>query len=537
MRYLFLLFLLLCASFSYAQDSIPSYSFSLNSIISTSEATPFWLIYGRNGKVEGNDQFEAFAIVDVKFPFELGKKWKIEAGLQGIARNKTDESNLQEAYLNISFGSFTLKAGKEEYTISQYSDELSSGSYYLSNNARPVPGIGIGFYDYVDVPLTNGYVQVKGFLNQGVLDDDRGPRGTENPLFHEKIAYIRTNKLPFNPHIGINHSALFGGKSPRNGGTEIPVDYIATFMGQPSDKVGEKFGGEATNVAGAHLGLVDFGVNFDVKNIHIQTYYQKPFTDRSGFIRFFERNRDHLMGAVAEIKDGFFVQEVVYENVTTVWQSGPGAFDPYVNGRSYVTGQIEDFDQFLFDNYGIETEGISQDEFMRFIERMENHGFLYGGRDNYYNNGLYYKGWSYGGMALGSPLFLTVDRMKSFLPGFDDSYDGYFANTRIKTQHFGVRGMVKENLSYKLKYTHTRNYGTYQGLNKGNHRWESANPNSDYVYYFEERKTQTYLLLEGVYSFNNVEGLQLHLSMGYDYGDMYKSFGTLVGVSYSGNFK
>ena len=62
------------------------------------------------------------------------------------------------------------------------------------------------------------------------------------------------------------------------------------------------------------------------------------------------------------------------------------------------------------------------------------------------------------------------------MPDFDDSYDLYFANTRLNMHHFGIMGMLRDNLSYKLKYTYTRNYGTYQGLNKGSHRWESADP-------------------------------------------------------------
>src|SRR5690606_34833179 len=112
MRYPVLLIFLLLTSASFAQDSIPTYSFSLNSLISNKETAPFWLVHGRNGHVLGDDEFEAFAVGKVHLPFALGEKWKIEAGLTGIARNQTDKSNLQEAFLNISFGSLSLKAGK-----------------------------------------------------------------------------------------------------------------------------------------------------------------------------------------------------------------------------------------------------------------------------------------------------------------------------------------------------------------------------------------------------------------------------------------
>lgn len=534
-RFVLILFVF-SSTFAFGQDSIPSYSLSLNGLIANGETVPFWLAYGRHGIYQGN-QNEALAIAQAHLPFYLGKHWKIEAGAKVIGKNQFDRSYLQEGFLNIHFGSLQLKAGKEEYTITQYSDELGSGSYYLSTNARPIPRIGIGFYDYVDVPFTKGYLQVKGLLNQGVLDDNRGPRGTRNPLFHEKIAYVRTNKLMFNLHVGLNHSALFGGNTPRNGGTEIPVDYVSVFFGKASDKVGDTFSGEGTNVAGAHLGLADIGVNFDVSDkVHIQTYYQKPFTDGSGYWQFFERNRDQIFGVVGKVKDGFYVKEFIFESMFTLWQSGPGAFDPYVNGRSYVAGKIEDYDQFLLDNYGIVAEGTTKDELMRFLVRTENHGFPYGGRDNYYNNYLYYRGWTYHGNLIGSPVFLTVDRIKSFLPEFDDTWDLYIANTRIKMRHFGLRGQVTENLDYKIKYTYTRNYGTYQGLNKGNYRWDSADPDSDYDYFFKNKKTQAYILIESGYRFKNVDGLSCHLSLGYDYGDLYRSVGAIIGLTYSGNF-
>jgi len=515
------------------QDSIPGYNFSISTLTSSAGTVPFWLVHGQNGKYTGNGS-EILAIADVHIPYRFGKKWQLTSGMQLIGKGQTSESYLHEAYINLSYGPIELKAGKEEFTAFQYSEDLGIGSYNISNNARPIPRVGIGIYEYADVPFTNGYLQVKGYLHQSFLNDDRGPKGTDATLFHEKAAYARFNKLPVNLHFGINHSALFGGTRPD--GTEIPVDYKAVFFAQGSDKVGEVFAGEATNVAGAHLGLVDIGVNFESKDVYVQTYIQKPFKDQSGYINFMERNRDHIFGFVVRFKNFKYVEEFVYENYSTLWQSGPGAPDPVINGNSYAPGQRDDLDEILNREYGLDVEGTTEDEFWRFVERMENYGYPYGGRDDYYNNGLYYRGWSYNGMSIGTPLFLTEQRVMQFNPGFDGSYDRYFVNNRVRAYHLGVKGTLSDELTYKAKWTWTKNYGTHFGLNQGFSGWESKDPDSDYFYYFDPELSQTYVWFDFEYTPEFAKNWYGNLSLGADWGQMYHSYGFQLGIGYSGTF-
>ncbi|MDZ7605327.1 MAG: hypothetical protein U5K79_07005, partial [Cyclobacteriaceae bacterium] len=114
-------------------------------------------------------------------------------------------------------------------------------------------------------------------MNFGQLNDDRNEYGgTDKPWYQEKFLYVRTNFLPVNPHAGLNHSAPFGGTTAD--GTVIPVDFWATFFGKESQIVG---GGEYINVAGAHLGVYDFGLNWKLKNTSFQLYYQIPLEDGS----------------------------------------------------------------------------------------------------------------------------------------------------------------------------------------------------------------------------------------------------------------
>ncbi len=509
-----------------------TFQLSLNStlLLSNSKAIPMWLVANKFGIYEG-DKNEFLLQVDAEKRFHFGKKFKLDVGGNLIGKNQIDKSYVHEAYANLSYGKLKLIAGKEEITYTQYSQNAGTGSYYFSNNARPIPRIGIGFYDYTDLPFTNGYIQVKGFINQGIFLDDRGNTGTDKPLFHEKIAYIRTNKLPVNMHIGLNHSALFGGILPN--GEKIPVDYWATFFGMGSTKIG---GGEETNAAGAHSGLFDIGFNANTNKYNLQFYVQKPFTDTSGFTRFFENNKDHIFGFVFQVKEGNgFIKEIVYENISLLWQSGEGLSDMVINGNVYIASDLDDKDKIMWEEYGIKTDGISDDEFGRFVTRKENYGNKYGGRDNYYNNGFYQKGWSNWGKSLGNPLLLTEKRVKSFNPDFDSSYDLYFVSTRVFAHHLGILGKIK-NLDFRSLLTYTKNYGTYYGLNKGNYNWDSKDPYSDYYYDFENGLYEVYLMLELGYTLPSIPELSLNLQLGADVGEMYNSTGFIFGVRYQPKF-
>jgi hypothetical protein len=540
MKKLLFVILILLPLISHSQSALKYEVGTYGMASPNAEKMPHWLIYNRNGIFNGNaNEFLTFFGVNLEHSF--GSNWKIEAGIKGINKYPVSTSYLQESYLNLSYGKLKLIMGKEEMSFSEYNEQISSGSFFLSNNARPFPRIGLGFYEFVDVPFTNGYVQVKGFVNQGILDDNRGPHGTHKPLFHEKSAYIRSNKLTVNPHFGISHSALLGGTRPY--GTEIPVDYVATFFAKSSKKVGDVYWGEGTNVAGGHFGLFDFGLNFNINDIYVDTYLQKPINDRSGFIETFRRNKDYIFGISAKVNNTTFLKAFVYEKIYTLWQSGPGIPDPYLNGNYSFNIDFSDLDKVMWENYGIEVQGISDSDFWKFVRRKENYGYEYGGRDSYYNNGMYYKGVSYHGNALGNSLLLTKDRVLNINPDFDASFDFFFVNTRISAHHFGFLGNFTKNIDYRFLVTYTNNLGTYAGLNKGHDNWDSMNPDSDYKYFFEvtdfavDGRNQFYTMLETGYTFNKIPGLKLNLNIGADAGKLYNNYGVLVGLRYSGSVK
>ena len=222
---------------------------------------PHWQVSNRYGIFDRTKQTEAVGLVGIQYLHRFGKKFRFETQAEFNVKSTLSESYIQQLYFNLFYGSIQLKIGKEAYTIGQYSDDLSAGSLFVSNNAQPVPRIGIGFYDYSPVPFIDDYLEFKGAVNFGLLDDDRSDyRGVDQPWYHEKFFYLRSKTLPVNIHVGLNHSALFGGT--QSNGNSIDADLFATFFGRSSGRVG---GGEAVNVAGAHFGMYDFGVNWEIK--------------------------------------------------------------------------------------------------------------------------------------------------------------------------------------------------------------------------------------------------------------------------------
>ncbi|NJO88212.1 MAG: hypothetical protein HC831_04000 [Chloroflexia bacterium] len=75
-----------------------------------------------------------------------------------------------------------------------------------------------------------------------------------------------------------------------------------------------------------------------------------------------------------------------------------------------------------------------------------------GGNDNYFNNGIYIKGWTYNEMLLGNPLITSPVILQG------NRYD-YIRNNKIIAHHLGIEGNIQQ-VQYKLLYTYSLNYGT-----------------------------------------------------------------------------
>lgn len=497
------------------------------------DVLPFWNIHGQNG-MYSNSNYQLLSVLNFSTPFQISKNIGLETGATFVFNIYGNNSLFQQLYLNVQFLEFELKIGKEAYTINQYGNDLNPGAWLISNNFRPPPRVGFGLFEYTKVPFLN-FLEIKGAANLGILSDDRGERGTIDPFLHEKFAYIRTSELPINPHVGLIHSALFGGTLPQ--GRDIPVDFISVFFATPSRRVGELFPGEGSNVAGAHTGLFDFGFYLDIHKTRIQFYHQKPFTDGSGFIRFFRFNQDMLTGLhISNIRKRF-ISELLFQYTNTQWQSGPGSPDPVVNGNFVFLDQIDDYDRFMNENFNLPPQNFTKNQVSDFLVENLNYGYRFGGRDNYLNNYLYHKGWTYHGFVMGNPLMLTHERMQKINPSLSFPYDRFIVNNRVRSIHTGIKGNITNATNYRFIYTGSINLGTYFGEKKGFSGWESKNFNSLYDYYFKDGKYQHYMLLELNVELPKNPSFTFSASTGYDFGDMYQSLGFMFSACYSGSIK
>jgi len=511
----------------HAQNDSLSFHTDLYFLSANQSFQPHWQVSNRYGIFDKSKQTEFLGLFGLAYQARFGKKFKLETEVEFNVKSEISTSYFQQVYFNLYYGSLQFKIGKEAYTIGQYSEDLSSGSFFLSNNARPLPRIGMGFYKYTPVPIIDEYLEFKGLINFGIFNDDRSEfNGTNKPMYHEKILYIRSKGLPLNIHAGLNHSAQFGGTLPN--GRKIETDLIATFLGRGG-------GEEETNVAGAHFGLYDIGLNWTYRTHTLQFYFQKPFSDGSGKNL---RSKDKILGLLYNSSKMKIITNINYEYINTTHQSGKGTPDPIVDGKLIFPYQIEDFDKYMLENFDTVTVGMTSKEFSKYLSNNYNYGYDFGGRDDHYNNDLYNKGLSFHNQSIGTSLFLTKQTMKLIDSDFNGLYDKYFISNRIEAHHFAFEGSFSKNLSYRTKFTYTNNYGSYAGANKGRYNWASIeDPEYFDSYFFKDALRQTYTFFELKYTPFKDKGAQFSSSIAYDFGEIYHNFGVLFGFHYNGFFK
>lgn len=521
-----ILVFVLLVNVSYARIDTLQYHVQGYAAMGTEGYAPHWITSNQWGIF--NDSINDFLIIPgFKLPFTFGKKFRIETGLDVAIKYKIDQSFFFQAYANFSYGKLKLIFGKQKYTLGQYDLNLSSGSFLVSNNAEPIPRLGIGFYDYVDVPFTKGYLQIKAALNHGWLDTDRLHHSQlNNPYLHEKFLYIRTQRIPINPYIGFAHMALYGGED--KDGDKIPVDYKAVFLANGSSLTG--FHSDAVNAVGEHLGTLDLGFYSRIKKYDIIFYFQKPITDNTGKTENFSRNEDYFGGISIKTTEKKIFSGFLYEFIDTRQQGGLGTPDPIVDGKFISLWKEEDI-EFLEEYFSSRGHNISsinsESEWRAFLEANINYGYRFGGRVDFYNNYLYRH--IYKNRIIGTPLFTTKPQLKK-MTGYED--DGlYIVNNRIKAHHFGLNGFILNNLSYKVMFTYTKNEGAWQEY-EGRFSWGGIAIDPDYEWFWKGNIIQYYSMVGFDYVPEKMNRWTFTLSLGYDFGDLDHNFGTMLGIAF-----
>lgn len=402
-----------------------SYNVELFGSVATEEKTPFWMVSNRYGIVplEANNGFLSAGAYH-KQSFGDGFKWG--AGLNVVAALPRDrEFFIQQLYAEIGYKSLLLSIGSKHRYNSLWDRDLSSGDLVQSTNARPIPELNISIPEFTVVPLTKGWMQIKGDFAVGrSFDKDYLEKFTQgkqtyvnNVLWHHKSLHVRikdtNNGFPLSAVIGVQHWAQWGGTSTNPKIGEQPhslKDFFKVVCGSEG-------GGNATisdqiNVLGNHYGAYDFKLTYSRPDWEVSAYHQHLFEDKSGMI--FENGTDGLWGGELTLNNFPYLRKVVVEYLTTRDQSGQFHFI--------------DFDHTAHPGVG-------------------------GGSDDYYNNGEYTTGASYFNRALGSPLITSPEYNENGRLGFN--------NNRVRDWHFGAEGDISSQVSYRLLVTVMNSWGRH----------------------------------------------------------------------------
>lgn len=398
-----LFFITILQSTAFAQSGL---SVESTGIFSSSDHTPFWLQSNRHGMYARNGS-QLFSRFQYHSDFGDIGPIKIYYGADLIARpGKESTINFNRGYINLKAYGLEFIAGRFHNTSPIHAEDLSMGSLGISHNASPIPQVRIGLSDWLSIPFTKDFIQIRGHLSHGWLGSSRY---TQDLLLHEKVGHVKFGgDFPLNIYGGIAHYAKWGGNNHPEFG-DIPTrfsDYRNVFFARPGD---EKTPGPMQSyVLGDHLGAWDFGFFLDIGDTNLSFYRQHPLESRDNLK--LKSLQDALTGISVTLPGHSRLpfRRFVYEFLYTKYQDGPR--------RSNEGGDL------IRD--------------------------LYRGNENYYNHGVYRSGWVYHQQTIGNPLFTPSGSNLGVL------------NNRIVAHHVGLSGSFQA-VEFTAKATFSRNYGKY----------------------------------------------------------------------------
>ena len=390
---------------------------------------------------------------------------------------------LPQAYATVKYRQVYLTAGQknpESYFVDR---NISSGDLTRSNNSRGIPGVEAGFLDFVDIPFTNGWVQIDGAISYGKMTDDKFRRSQFNYyndllatglIYTYKRCHFRSNpSKPFSVTAGLQMGGMFGGRTQwyKLGRMTREEEHSAGFkdfidMFVPIEGNGDGY------YKGSSLGSIDLKLRYRLRNgAEITAYAQNPWEDGSGLGKF--NGWDSLWGVSYTAPGRGIITAAAIEWIDFTNQSGPIPWQP---------GDYPGCTQ---------TNATS-------------------GGDNYYNNDMYGAYCNYG-MSIGTP-FLKA-------PVYNLDGTPYFAHNMARGLHLAVTGAIGQNLDWKAMYSYQ-----YAG---GMGRLPSPRQYTDNSAMAEIAWRADKLLA----------GLSMRMQAAFDTGSLRgDNFGVFIGVRYAGSF-
>ena len=273
----------LISGFLLAQDYKSAIKFRHNPTDDSS-----WFLYNNNqGKYIIGAEIEYilnFKNPTIEYQINLSNAYKKNTGL-----------SLGESFFKYNLSDQTfLRFGNYYRDYSNYLDDnLSSGHILISNNAMPIPKIGL-----VSSKEIKKDIYLKLGISHGWLK--KGDYYTKTPLLHEKFLYLNIHKHNHKFGIGFVHEAMWGAAGPdySKNDWEGYINFNHAVTLKNFFKVFISGDGPYqpphANALGNHVGIWDFYYQKKSSDKMLKAYYQHIFEDTSG-LRFANKS-DGLWG-------------------------------------------------------------------------------------------------------------------------------------------------------------------------------------------------------------------------------------------------
>lgn len=399
-----------------------------------------------------------------------------------ISTHRPAPVSIRQAYLTARIHSLFATIGAKNASSKIVNNNLSSGDLILSNNARPIPGLTIGFVDFQNIPFTNGWLQIDGQIMYGKFTDNRFRREQFNYYseilatdiyYTYKYCYFRTKpSQPFSVIFGMQTAGQFGGQTARYFKGTLKYTDVRGF--RPKDIVKMFFpirGNGNGFYEGNSLGAWSLRASYRLPNkATVAAYWENPFEDGSGIAC--RNGADGLYGLQFTWPGNKWFKSAVVEYLDLRNQSGPIHYAP----GDHV-------------NPSITTEAT--------------------GADNYFNNDTYGPYNNYG-IGIGSSMLVSTIYNA-------DGYPEYLYN-RLRGAHCAITGYIYPDISYKIMAAHQKGY---------------ANGRKP----LPVAKTNTSALAQIDWSADKaLKGLTISAKVAFDHGSLRgNSFGGALSVTYNGS--
>lgn len=447
-----------------------TYNIEINGASSNGNYTPFWHISNRQGvsSIKTNSGYTK-AGIQGEHTFTNGL-WSISYGADIIlAAEHTSAFYIQQAYADVKWKMLSLSMGQKERWHTIKNNRLSTGGLTESGNARPIPQIRIEIPEYWDIFNTGGWFGLRAHLAYGWFTDENwqkdfaapGKARTVGVRYHTKSGYIKIGnekKFPITFEGGIEMAAQFGGtvynmldkEGVNHHNPTRFSDYFKILIPGKGDSGYSAM--DKANIAGNHLGSWNAALTWQDRNWNLKTYYEHVFEDHSQMFWEYGLWTEQLVGVELTLKNFKWIKSIVAEYFNLKNHSGP----IYHDSTQKIPDQVSCMDR----NYNHE----------------------------------WYGGWFNYGMIIGTPLVTS--------PIYNTDGTLKSKNHRVEAFHFGIEGIPTDWLEYRVLFTKSNNWGTYEQP-------------------FTDIKENTSGLIELTFKHKKLKGWSATTSFAFDSGDLY----------------